>query len=94
MSGIIGVFNTGGRPVDPIHFQAMVAAMSDRGPDGINEWVSGPVALAHLAFSTTPNEVGGRQPLTIGPCTITCDGRLDNGDELLAVFRRRRRGPD
>ncbi len=66
------------RPLAP-----MLAAMGHRGPDGRNvrDWPH--LALGHLHFWTTPEEVGERQPL-VGPGgqAIAFDGRLDNREEI------------
>ncbi|HJR24366.1 MAG TPA: asparagine synthase-related protein, partial [Acidimicrobiales bacterium] len=63
---------------------AMTATMAHRGPDGVGEWVRGPVALAHLLLRTTSVEVAGRQPLEdpTGQVVLTLDGRIDNRAEI------------
>ncbi len=92
MSGIAGIIHFDGRPVEPGQIQAMTAAMDYRGPDGINHWTSGPVALGHCMLRTTPESLEETQPLTNEDASLVLvmDGRLDNWEEL----RRELRGHD
>ena len=83
MSGIAGIFNVDGRPVSPEVCDGLVDSIAHRGPDGVAAWVSGNVALAHARFVTAAEDADVQQPLTLGAYTISCDGRLDNREELL-----------
>jgi len=58
--------------------------MRHRVIDGFDEWRSpdGTLALGHLHFWITPEEVGERQPVTDGGVAVSWDGRLDNREEL------------
>ncbi len=87
MSGIAGVFNTRGHPVETSFLSAVTSALSHRGPDGAGTWSHGPVALGHFLFATTAEDVQARQPLSLGPHTITFDGLLANRQELLDLLR-------
>lgn len=92
MSGIVGIYNLDGRPVDAQLLQRMTAAITKRGPDGAGHWVSGPVALGHLMLHTTPEALRERQPLmdeTARLC-LTLDGRVDNREELRAALLAQR----
>lgn len=84
MSGIFGILRLDGRPVELETLQRMSSAMSHRGPDGLGVWHEGPVALGHLAFHTTPESLGERQPLKARECdlVLTADARIDNREEL------------
>ena len=85
MSGIVGLWNLDGRPVDSAVFGAMSDALRHRGRDGRREIIAGSVGLAHHHLWVTPEEVGERQPLAGGRGTLLAlDGRVDNRDELIA----------
>ena len=84
MSGITGICNLDGRPVDRTLLQRMTNAIAHRGPDGMANWVGGPVGLGHLMLHTTPESLGEKQPLVHegGHLCLTLDGRVDNRTEL------------
>jgi len=84
MSGIAGIFNFDGRPVDRELLVRMTDALSHRGPDGAGHWLNGSVALGHRMLRTTPEALHEEQPLTdaSGQFTIVLDGRVDNRQEL------------
>lgn len=86
MAGIAGIYCADGRPADLAELKRMTAAVENRGPDGIAYWNSGPVALAHLQFWTTPESLDEHQPLLSpgGEACLTWNGRVDNREELLA----------
>jgi asparagine synthase (glutamine-hydrolysing) len=64
MSGIAGIIHFDGRPVEPGQVEAMTAAMHCRGPDGIDHWRRGSVALGQCMLRTTPESLEEKQPLT------------------------------
>jgi asparagine synthase (glutamine-hydrolysing) len=89
MSGITGLYyldgrTPDGRPIDPLLLERMSRAIAHRGPDGIRQWINGPVGLGHLKLQTVPESVHEKQPLTNQDATLclTLDGRLDNRHEL------------
>ena len=84
MSGIAGIIHFDGRPVEPGQVEAMTAAMHYRGPDGINHWRKGNVALGQCMLRTTPESLEETQPLTNEDesLVLVWDGRLDNREEL------------
>lgn len=88
MSGICGIINFDGAPVDPALLQKMAQAAAYRGPDGINYWIQGNVGFAHLALHTTPESLRERQPLTNlhNSATLAADARVDNRDELIRTL--------
>ena len=87
MSGIAGIYNLDGQPVDPALLAGMTSAVADRGPDGVGHWIDGPVGLGHRMLQTTPESLHEKQPLGDDGNSSLClifDGRVDNRDELRA----------
>ena len=84
MSGIAGIIHFDGRPVEPGQVEGMTAAMHYRGPDGINHWRRGNVALGQCMLRTTPESLEETQPLTNEDesLILVMDGRVDNYEEL------------
>lgn len=84
MSGIAGIIHFDGQPVTPGQIEGMTAAMSYRGPDGINHWRRGNVALGQCMLRTTPESLEETQPLTNEDesLVLVMDGRVDNWEEL------------
>ena len=84
MSGIAGIIHFDGRPVVPGEVEAMTAGMHYRGPDGINHWRKGSVALGQCMLRTTPESLEENQPLTNEDesLVLVMDGRVDNWEEL------------
>ena len=88
MSGIVGVFNLDGRPVDVALLERMSGALRHRGPDGEATRTAGPAGFAHRHLWVTPEEVGESQPLVgASGAMLVMDGRIDNRDELLSALR-------
>lgn len=86
MSGICGLLRLDGQAADAAPVAAMLDAMAYRGPDGLNHFCAGQMALGHALLQITADP----QPL---PCQIpetdlylTLDGRLDNTAELTAAL--------
>ena len=87
MSGIAGIYNFETKPIDPWQLAVLSQALAERGPDGGNELITARVAMAYRAFHTTAESRRERQPLvSVWGHTLCWDGRLDNRDELLALF--------
>jgi len=88
MSGIFGIFNTDGAPVEPVTLETMRAAMARWGPDGSGVWHDGPCGLGQLLLHNTPEALHERLPRTVddGRLAITAEARLDNRDELCDRF--------
>lgn len=89
MSGIAVIYHRDGFPAHPAQLDGMMAALNHRGPDGLERWFKGPVALGHAMLRTTPESVRETQPLSdeSGSLCLTLDGRVDNFEELAAVLR-------
>jgi asparagine synthase (glutamine-hydrolysing) len=88
MSGIIGLYNLDGRPAEPPLLERMARTIAHRGPDGIRNWLNGPVCLGHLLLQTTPESAHEKQPLTNedSALCLTLDGRIDNRTELRSLL--------
>jgi asparagine synthase (glutamine-hydrolysing) len=85
MSGIVGIFERRGSPVDRSLLEALVDLLAYRGPNGRGIWTGGPVGLAHALLRTVRESAGERQPLSLdGRLWITADARLDRRSELIA----------
>lgn len=84
MSGIAGIYNLDGQPVDRKLLKRMTDVIAHRGADGEGRWANGSVGLGHRQLCTTEESYKGKQPLSnrSGTCWITCDGRVDNREEL------------
>lgn len=85
MSGITAVFDRGSR-VQPAEFDPVFDTLAHRGRDGADTVFSGRVALGHQHFYTVPEEVGERQPISVGDRWITFDGRIDNRADVLELL--------
>ena len=86
MSGITGVCNFDGGPVNLDLLYRMTGAIAHRGPDHIGYWVNGAVGFGHSMLRTTPESVNEKQPLSdeSGDLFLTMDGRVDNREEVIA----------
>jgi asparagine synthase (glutamine-hydrolysing) len=86
MSGIAGIIRFDGGPVEHGLIEKMTAAMPYRGPDGINHWVRGSIALGQCMLRTTPESLEETQPLTNEDesLVLVMDGWLSNWEELRA----------
>lgn len=84
MSGIAGIIRFDGAPLEPGLIEKMTAAMSYRGPDGINHWRKGSVALGQCMLRTTPESLEEIQPLANEDesLVLVMGGRVDNWLEL------------
>src|SRR5437762_3144864 len=89
MSGIFLVLEQGGA-ADPAVVGRMSCALAHRGPDGCDILTRPGLALGHLHFWTTPEEIGERQPIagTEGRFWLAFDGRIDNRPDLVRALDR------
>ena len=90
MSGIAGIMHFNGRPVEPGQVEAMTAAMHYRGPDGINHWRKGNIALGQCMLRTTVESRNEVQPFVSndGKLQVVFDGRLDNRQDLSLYLQK------
>ena len=84
MSGIAGIVNLDGSPVDRSEVEALTAQLRRRGPDGEGVWVEGNVGLGHTLLRTTSEPEHQSQPTSLdGQVWITADARVDDRAELV-----------
>jgi asparagine synthase (glutamine-hydrolysing) len=84
MSGIVGIFNRDGAPVERDLIARLTSFMSFRGPDARDTWIDGNVAFGHAMFRSTSEAGTEHQPLTWdGRVWLTADVRLDGRHELI-----------
>jgi asparagine synthase (glutamine-hydrolysing) len=88
MSGIIGIINLDGSPVDRLLLGRMTDYMAFRGPDAQETWSQGPVGLGHTLLRTVDDTRADSQPLTLdGRVWIVADARVDGRIELRSKLR-------
>jgi asparagine synthase (glutamine-hydrolysing) len=93
VSGIIGMYERSGAPVDRTLLQALAHFLSYCGPDARDTWSHGCVGLGHTMLRTTRASQNERQPATLGGSLwITADARIDCRDELQAKLIEREGG--
>jgi len=89
MSGIVGLINLDGQPVEEKLLRRLSAPLAHRGPDGEGFWLDGPVGIGSQLFRVTPESAAETQPLAHPSGFVTVfDGRLDNREELLANLQQ------
>lgn len=85
MSGIVGILNRDGAPVDRQLISRMTSFMSFRGPDAQHFHINANMGLGHAMFCTTHEAATEQQPLTLNQkLWVTADVRLDARRELIA----------
>src|ERR1700752_670791 len=85
MSGIVGILNRDGVPVERHLISRMTSYLSFRGPDAQHFRIIDNVGLGHAMFGTTCEAVTEQQPLTLDEkIWLTADVRLDARRELIA----------
>lgn len=88
MSGIVGIVNLDGKPIDRELLTAMTRSLSFRGPDQNKIWTEGNVGFGHALLKTTQdNDLP--QPLSFdGQTWLTADARIDARQELIAKLKK------
>lgn len=88
MSGIVGIINLDGAPIDRDLLSSMTGHMTFRGPDAHAVWVDGSVGLGHAMLRATSHAETEKQPLTLdGKVWLTADVRLDGRAELIGKLK-------
>jgi len=82
VSGIVGMYDRSGAPVDRALLQDLTHFVSYRGPDARDTWSRESVGLGHTMLRTTAPSKFERQPANLGHLWITADARIDCRDEL------------
>ena len=89
MSQQAGIWHYDQRPVSPEQFEAFDRQLTMQGPDSRGVYSELGFSMLHRAFYITAEDALETQPIhTIHGTVLTWDGRLDNGDELLAALGR------
>jgi asparagine synthase (glutamine-hydrolysing) len=90
MSGIVGVWNLDGKPVDRTLLKRMTDFMTFRGPDAQEIWSHRHVGFGHALLKTTFEAEHERQPYSLdGETWIVADARVDGQDELIDKLNSR-----
>jgi asparagine synthase (glutamine-hydrolysing) len=94
MSGIVGILDRDGAPLDQALLQQLTAHQSFRGPDAQKIWVnhhSGlQVGFGHTLLKTTEEAGHEEQPFSLdGEVWIVADARVDAQRELIAKLEAR-----
>jgi asparagine synthase (glutamine-hydrolysing) len=85
VSGIVGIVNFDGEPVEPILLERMTNFLDFRGPDSKGTWIDGAAGLGHTLLRTTDESQHEEQPFTFDrKVWIVADARIDARDELVA----------
>lgn len=83
MSGIAGLLNLEGGPVDAKLLDRLTKLMRFRGPDAVETWVGGRVGFGHAMLRAAVDARGERQPCSLdGRVWIVADARVDGRAEL------------
>src|SRR5215216_4601437 len=93
MSGLGGIYNLNGGPIDAEQLQAIGETLSRLGPDGGLEIITGPIGMAYRAFHTNKESRLEIQPAQASDKSILAwDGRLDNREQLQDLLKDELRG--
>lgn len=84
MCGIVGIFNTDGKPVSAPVLRKMTDVIKHRGPDGEGYWINGFVGFGHRRLKILDLSDAAHQPMQShdGKVTITYNGEVYNFREL------------
>ena len=78
MSGIVGILNLDGAPVDRALLARLTRSMTLRGPDAQQIWVNDNVGFGHTLLRTTEESHHELQPFSLGGGVhIVADARVD-----------------
>lgn len=90
MSGIVGMLNLDGSPVDGNLLCGMTAYLAFRGPDKLRARAMNSVGLGHALLETTEESAREDQPLSLdGRRWIVADARVDARQDLIADLKAR-----
>lgn len=85
MSGIVGILQLDGAPVDRHSLETLAEGQKFRGPDGEHLWIEGEVGLAHALLRTSEDCRHEQQPFQLGDNVwIAADARVDARRDLVA----------
>jgi asparagine synthase (glutamine-hydrolysing) len=84
MSGIFGIWNLNGEPVNPSLLERLGSSLAHRGPDAEGQFIQGPLGMGCRLLRVTPEFLREKQPTVHrSGSMVVFDGRLDNRQELL-----------
>lgn len=88
MSGIVGICDFSGKPIDPQTLHRAAHSMSRRGPDGIHTWYRQNVGMGHCLFRAANVSQGEFQPYRDeeSGLIVVADSRIDNRVELCRLL--------
>ena len=86
MCGIVGIFNTDGRPVSIATLRGMTDAVAHRGPDGEGFYTDSFVGLGHRRLAIIDLSPAGHQPMATpeGDVVLVYNGEVYNFHEMRA----------
>jgi asparagine synthase (glutamine-hydrolysing) len=85
VSGIVGIVNFDGAPVDRVLLSRMTNFMKFRGPDEQRIWVNGNIGFGHTLLRTSFESEHEHQPFTLdGRVWIVADARVDAQADLIS----------
>ncbi len=88
MSGIVGLVNVDGKPIDRPLLARLSETMEFRGPDAQEIWSRGAVGFGHAMLHTTPESRRCRQPCSLDDRVwIVADARVDAQADLRRKLR-------
>jgi asparagine synthase (glutamine-hydrolysing) len=88
MSGIAGILNLDGAPVDDRLLRKLTDFLAFRGPDARQIWVDGQTGFGHTLLKTTQESASEHQPFSLdGSTWIVADARVDGRRELIGKLR-------
>ena len=91
MSGIAGILNLDGSPVDTRLLARMTEYLRFRGPDGHGMHAIGNAGFCHTLLTLVEDSAADEQPFTLdGRRWIVADARVDARPDLVAALRARR----
>jgi asparagine synthase (glutamine-hydrolysing) len=90
MSGIVGILNLNGAPIDRGPLERLTNALLFRGPDAQRIWCRGPIGFGHTLLRSTAESTDEQQPFSLdGNSWIIADARVDARRDLESKLRDR-----
>jgi asparagine synthase (glutamine-hydrolysing) len=88
LSGIAGVLNLDGAPIEPLLLRRLTNGLAYRGPDGRSTWSEQAVGFGHARLRTVGAADGPGLVTLDGATWIVADARLDARADLIAQLDR------
>jgi asparagine synthase (glutamine-hydrolysing) len=88
MSGIVGILNLDGSPIDRTLLERLTNSLLFRGPDAQRTWFRDQIGVGHTLLRSTTDTTEEQQPLSLdGNTWIVSDARVDGRRELIAALQ-------